>query len=330
MSVYTVLSAEQINQFAQGYGKTVQRITPIQQGIENSNWFVDMVDGQRAVLTVFEELDLAGATGLAGLLDGIAAQGLSVAAPWRNHAGQRLSILADKPAQFAPCLQGQHPMQPTPAQCAAMGEGLARLHVAMQSVALDKPNAHGQAWWQHTASTLTPSMNADDQTLLEGLFAQFDAIQMQVGAQTETQIETLPRGLIHGDLFRDNSLFDGDGLTGILDFSECCVDDYLLDIAITLNDFCSAWPSVQLDQAKKTAFIAGYQQVRAFTTDEQNALPVYLAMAAGRFWLSRLQVAERNASEGRVSEHVLQKDPNEMREMVRDRLYNNEPHARWE
>jgi homoserine kinase type II len=43
-------------------------------------------------------------------------------------------------------------------------------------------------------------------------------------------------------------------------------------------------------------------------------------MAAGRFWLSRLQVAERNASEGRVSEHVLQKDPNEMCEMVRDRL----------
>jgi homoserine kinase type II len=316
MSVYTVLSAEQINQFAQGYGKTVQRITPIQQGIENSNWFVDMVDGQRAVLTVFEELDLAGATGLAGLLDGIAAQGLPVAAPWRNQAGQRLSILADKPAQLAPCLQGQHPMQPTPAQCAAMGEGLARLHMAMQSVAFDKTNAHGQTWWQYTASTLTPSMNADDQTLLEGLFTQFAATQTQIGAQ----VGALPRGLIHGDLFRDNSLFDGDGLTGILDFSECCVDDYLLDIAITLNDFCSAWPSVQLDQAKKTAFIAGYEQVRAFTTDEQNALPVYLAMAAGRFWLSRLQVAERNASEGRVSEHVLQKDPNEMREMVRDRL----------
>ena len=56
------------------------------------------------------------------------------------------------------------------------------------------------------------------------------------------------------------------------------------------------------------------------TTDEKKALPVYLAMAAGRFWLSRLQVAERNASEGRINADVLQKDPNEMREMVRDRL----------
>lgn len=312
MSVYTALSAEQIGQFIQGYGKTVQTIAPIQNGIENSNWFI--IDDCNAVwvLTLFEELDATDAGNLADLLDGIAQHGLPVATPLINAQGQRLSVLADKPAQLAPCLVGQHPMQPTLGQCAAMGEGLARLHVAMQSVVLDKPNAHGQAWWRHTASTLKPSMGADNQTLLEGLFAQFDAIQTQVGA--------LPRGLIHGDLFRDNTLFNGDVLTGILDFSECCVDDYLLDIAITINDFCSAWPSVSLDQAKKNAFIAGYEQVRAFTTDEKNALPVYLAMAAGRFWLSRLQVAERNTSEGRISADVLQKDPNEMREMVRDRL----------
>jgi len=312
MSVYTALTTAQIQAFADQYQRRVQHIQPIQNGIENSNWFVDFTDGAQAVLTLFEELNFAQAHSLAGLLDAIAQSGLPVAAPYPNTTGQRLGWLADKPAQFAPRLGGQHPMQPNQAQCQAMGEGLARLHVAMQSIMLDKPNAHGQAWWQETAAELRVTMSADDQCLLDQLFDQF--------AQIQTTVGELPRGLIHGDLFRDNTLFLGDTLSGMLDFSECCVDEYVLDIAITLNDFCSDWPDVALNQQKYTDFLAGYQQVRTLTDAEKTALPVYLAMAAGRFWLSRLQVAQRNQAEGRLGEHVLQKDPNQMREMVRVRL----------
>ena len=312
MSVYTALTAAQIQAFADQYQRIARQIEPIQNGIENSNWFVDFADGAQAVLTLFEELNFAQAHSLAGLLDAIAQSGLPVAAPYPNTAGQRLGWLADKPAQFAPRLRGQHPTQPNQAQCQAMGEGLARLHVAMQSITLDKPNAHGQAWWQQTAAELRVTMSGDDQCLLDQLFAQFAQIQKTVGE--------LPRGLIHGDLFRDNTLFLDNSLSGMLDFSECCTDEYVLDIAITLNDFCSDWPDVALNQQKYADFLVGYQQVQALTEAEKTALPVYLAMAAGRFWLSRLQVAQRNQAEGRVGEHVLQKDPNQMREMVWARL----------
>ena len=312
MSVYTVLTFAQIQAFADQYGLTVTQVEPIENGIENSNWFVDFVDGRHAVLTVFEELDFVQAHGLAGLLDGIAQSGLPVAAPYPNTAGQRLGWLAEKPAQFAPRLQGAHPMQPTLAQCQAMGEGLASLHVAMQTIDFTKPNAHGQAWWQQTAAELRPRMTDDDQILLDQLFIQF--------AHTQATLGALPQGLIHGDVFRDNTLFMGDRLSGILDFSECCTDDYLLDIAITLNDFCSAWPDVQLDQTKFLLFLQGYQAIRSLTEAEKTALPIYLAMAAGRFWLSRLQVAQRNQAEGRLGAHVLQKDPNQMRQMLFSRL----------
>jgi homoserine kinase type II len=43
-------------------------------------------------------------------------------------------------------------------------------------------------------------------------------------------------------------------------------------------------------------------------------------MAATRFWLSRLSVARRNAEEGRRGDDVLQKDPQEMLNMVKARL----------
>lgn len=313
MSVYTALSFEQIQDFVKGYGQTLQSVTPIQNGIENSNWFISCSDGSEWVITLFEELNFAQAAQLGSLLDGIAQHGLPVAAPLINQHGERLSILADKPIQLAPRLRGQHPMQPTTAQCQAMGQGLAQLHLAMQSLDWHKHNAHGQSWWQATAAALRPLMNADDQRLLDQLFAQFAMTQAQVGA--------LPRGLIHGDLFRDNTLFEGEHLSGILDFSECCTDEYVLDIAITLNDFCSDWPDVGLDDHKKNAFLQGYQQIRPLIDAEQTALPIYLAMAAGRFWLSRLQVAERNRIDGRVGEHVLQKDPSEMKRMVWGRLH---------
>lgn len=84
-------------------------------------------------------------------------------------------------------------------------------------------------------------------------------------------------------------------------------DDLLFDIAIAINDFCTEHPTVQLNSDQFNAFIEGYQTVRTLTSDEQACLRVYLAMAACRFWLLRLQVAQRNAQEVRESEDILQK-----------------------
>ena len=94
----------------------------------------------------------------------------------------------------------------------------------------------------------------------------------------------------------------------------------LLDISITMNDFCSDYPDVSLDVEKAQAFLNAYQTVRALTDDEKSCLQIYLAMAACRFWISRLQVAERNHNEGRTGTEILQKDPQEMRNMTHDRL----------
>lgn len=314
MSVYTALSHEQMATFAAQYGAVLQRVEPIENGIENSNWFLHLSDGRQCVLTVFEVLDFAAASALASILDGLAAQGLPVAAPRLRQDGERLAWLAEKPAQVAARLHGTHPMQPNLAQCAAMGEGLARLHAALQHRHIQSAptTATDALTWQQQAMIQRADLDANDQLLFDTLFTTFKC-------QTDLY-SPVPQGFIHGDLFRDNTLFDGDQLSGLLDFSECCMGDYLFDIAISVNDFCSDWPNVQLNAEKQATFLAAYQSVRAFTPAETALLPIYLALAAGRFWLSRLQVAERNVSEGRVSVHVLQKDPNEMRDMLRDRL----------
>ena len=312
MSVYTQLSLTDIQRFAQQYSLEIVSCQPIQSGIENSNYFVQNNDGREFVLTLFEELNAEEAAFLAPLLQHLQQAGVSVAAPLTAGNGQCLLTLKGKPAQLARRIAGTHPQPVTVAQCTAMGKALATLHLALKKHPLKRHNAHGLKWWQAEAKKARAKMTAIEQLLLDTVLDDFE--------ETIEDFDDLPKGLIHGDLFRDNTLFDGDQLTAILDFSEAGKDYWLLDIAITVNDFCSDWPNVSLNTDLYQAFLAAYQQVRPLTDDEQEVLPTFLAMAATRFWLSRLSVARRNAEEGRMGDDVLQKDPQEMLNMVKARL----------
>lgn len=310
MSVHTPLSPVQVHAFLQRYGLQQTTHQPILSGIENSNWFIHGPDGQAWVLTVFEVLDLPQAQQLSRLMQILAAQGLPVAAPIAAQDGQAIQTLCGKPAQLAPRLAGVHPERPTVAQCQQMGQALAAMHQALGHVGLKRPHGRGPMWARALAEQLHPHLSAADQELLDTLFAHHDRVN--------AKNILLPSGLIHGDLFRDNSLFVGDRLTGLLDFSEWGTDARVLDLAITLNDFCSDWPQVQLDDTRVAAFLAGHAQIQPLEAAERQALPLYLALAAGRFWLSRLAVAHQ--AEDDASAQVLRKDPDEMRRMLRDRL----------
>lgn len=311
MSVYTPLSLSEVQAFAAPYGLAVTELVPIQGGIENTNYFLHCENGREYVLTVFEELDATAAGELIPVLQHLAAHHVSVAVPLL-HSGQGIHTLANKPAQIAPRLAGKHPMPSTLAQAAAIGTAQAHMHVALQQYPLQRQTTHDQAWWQQIVPKLRQQMNVQDQMIL-------DQVQGIFKAMTSVYLDR-PTGLIHADLFRDNTLFVDDQLSGILDFSELQQGEFLLDLAITLNDFCTEYPDADLNVEKAQAYLAAYQAVRALTHDEQQCLPIYLAMAACRFWLSRIEVSIRNTEEGRTGADILQKNPLEMRNMLLKRL----------
>lgn len=316
MSVYTILTLEAVQAFAQQFHLTVSRITPIQNGIENSNYFVTLNDGRELVLTLFEELSKTEAEVLSRLMHRLYNQGLPVAVPLVDSFGVRIHTLADKPAQFAPRLAGSSPMQPNVTQAAQMGAALAQMHLALEHDPLpqeqNQKTEYNQVWWEVSKDELKPSLSLEDQRLLDQVFERF--------AEAKQHYPNLPQGLIHGDVFRDNTLFVCDDLSALLDFTTVTHDEWLMDIAITINDFCTNYPSVSLDNERFNAFVDSYSNVRKMSDQEQQALPIYMVMAACRFWVSRLQIATRNHLEGRVNEDVLQKDPDEMRRMVVERL----------
>ena len=310
MSVYTTLTLKEVQDFAAPYGLEVIDLIPIQGGIQNTNYFL-VCENQQYVLTVFEDMDEQAAGELVPVLQQLGQAGLAVPVPL-SHSGKAIHTLKNKPAQIAPRMMGEHPMPSTVAQAEAIAIAQAKMHVALKDFKLERAFVRDHAYWYNVAQEIKPSLNAADKVLLGKLLGLYEALTAVYPDR--------PRGFIHSDLFRDNTLFEGDQLKGILDFYELNKDEFLFDIAITLNDFCTNYPEVTLNAEKANAFLKAYETVRPLTEDEKSCLELYLAMAAGRFWMMRLQVAQKNAAEGRTGEDILQKNPEEMRNMLIERL----------
>jgi len=88
----------------------------------------------------------------------------------------------------------------------------------------------------------------------------------------------LPMGLIHADIFPDNTLYDGNKLLGIIDFEEACRDELLFDLAMTINGFC--FPMNTLSEDSLTTLIGSYVGERMLTNSEWDAIPIYVAWTA--------------------------------------------------
>ncbi|MFT4021030.1 MAG: homoserine kinase [Acinetobacter sp.] len=318
MSVYTPLELDEVRPFAAAYGLDVVKLVPIQGGIQNTNYFIVCADEQQYVLTVFENETEQSAGELVPVLQCLAKAEVPVAAPL-SHSGKAIHYLVGKPAQIAPRVWGEHPEVTTVDQVAAIATAQAKLHVALQNFPLSRSHSRGHAYWTNIGQILKAEMSVEDTALMDQVYHVFHAYQQQHPDR--------PKGWVHSDLFRDNTLYQGNQLAGILDFFELNFDELLFDVAITINDFCTQYPQVTLDQARVDAYLTAYQQVRTLTQDEQACLQVYLAMAACRFWFLRLNVARLNRLEGRGGENVFQKDPNQMRNMLLDRLQSVQPVA---
>ena len=311
MSVYTTLSLKEVQDFAAPYGLEVNDLIPIQGGIQNTNYFIVCADAKQYVLTLFENLDEQGAGELVPVLEHLGQQGLAVPVPL-SHSGKAIHQLKQKPAQIAPRMLGDHPMPASLEQAQAIAVAQAKMHIALQNFPLIRTEARDHAYWYNVARQIKPTLNDSDKTILNNLLGLYEVLTVMYPDR--------PKGLIHSDLFRDNTLFEGVELKGILDFYEMNQDELLFDIAITLNDFCTEYPDVTLNEDRAQAFLEAYETIRPLTLDEKSCLELYLAMAAGRFWMMRLQVAQINQAEGRTGDDILQKNPQEMRNMLIERL----------
>ncbi len=114
-----------------------------------------------------------------------------------------------------------------------------------------------------------------------------ETISAELGALRKDWPATLPRGVIHADLFPDNVFFLNDKLSGVIDFYFACNDLLAYDLAICLNAWCFE-PDRDFNVTKARALLNGYNSVRQLQPEEVEALPLLARGSALRFLLTRL------------------------------------------
>ncbi len=304
MSVYTAVSREQLEHFLSHYslGKLLG-FQGIRDGIENTNYFVTTSEGEY-VLTLFESLDKEELPYFLELMAYLAEHDIPSAHPQPDDHRCYLRELNGKPATIVNKLNGQGVGLATLAQCHSIGAMLAKMHVASTGFPMHRKNERGPAWWHETAVQLKEHLTYSEGKLLDE----------ELHFQHQHQNVQLPGGVIHADLFRDNALFVGDNLTGLIDFYYACNDIFIYDLAITANDWCGD-PDGSLDHTRLDAMLNGYNANRLLLPEEKKMWPVMLRAAALRFWLSRL-LDNHFPRPGEVT-HT--KDPDTFRKILEDR-----------
>ncbi|MFL9813736.1 homoserine kinase [Stutzerimonas sp. VN223-3] len=302
MSVFTPLQREELEAFLAPYqlGR-LHDFEGIAAGSENSNFFISLEQGEY-VLTLVERGPTQDLPFFIELLDVLHRAGLPVPYALRTEDNEALRTLADKPAMLQPRLPGRHVTSPNTHHCAEVGRLLARLHLATREHTLERRSDRGLDWMQEEGPSLAMSLSEDQLPLLRDGLAEI--------AELKPKILALPRANLHADLFRDNVLFEGSHLTGVIDFYNACSGPMLYDIAITVNDWCSH-PNGEIDDERSRALLAAYSALRRFTPAEAELWKPMLRVACVRFWLSRLIAAQNFAGQ-----RVLIKDPEEFRHLL--------------
>lgn len=279
MSVYTEVSRDDLVTFLNDYtvGKLVS-YEGISDGIENTNYFVTTEQGQ-FVLTLFEQHDFGELAYFLDVMTFFYQQGIPSAHPAADNQGNYLKVLCGKPAALVMRLSGRGVNTiASIKQCQAIGDVLGKMHTVGQQFEVHRTSERGPDWRQLMAETLLPHLDGYSAKLLRG----------ELSFQQSYANLDLPTGVTHSDLFRDNALFDGDKLKGIIDFYYAC-DEYLLyDLAVAVNDWCVGEDGL-IDTQRYAALIGAYSQQRELTEPEVGNFNLVLRAAALRFWLSRLQ-----------------------------------------
>jgi len=281
MAVYTDVSADDLNQFLSHYDiGELRSYKGIAEGVENSNFLVHASAGN-FILTLYEKRVAAGDLPFfLALMEHLAAHGITCPQPVHNKQGSVLGKIAGRPAAMVTFLDGMWIRRPNADHCAAVGEALARLHLAGSDFKMRRPNALALDSW----CPLYEQAKSRGDSVQPGLCAE---IAKELDVLAKAWPRDLPQGVIHADLFPDNVFFLGKGLSGLIDFYFACTDTLAFDVAICLNAWCFE-PDHSYNVTKGRALLKAYSKARALSAAERDALPVLARGSAMRFLLTRL------------------------------------------
>ena len=269
MARYTTLSSTALTRIVTEYPiGTCLELEEIPGGFGNSNFKLTTTNGA-FLLKICDEKDPTELNMQISLLQHLRQHAYPTVYPILTKDEKPLIHAPFGSVMLYPFLQGTEPL-PTPRTLTQIGEALATLHCL--------PPIDGLPRFAMGISQMRPFFKTVQATqfathpFVESLKSELEAMKSQRNAP-------LPMGLLHGDLFLDNTLFDGEEMVAILDFEEGCYDTLLIDVGMTLIGCCYT-PQHQLILKAARRFLDAYNAVRPLTENEWTHLDTFVHYAA--------------------------------------------------
>lgn len=268
MGVYSKMTLEEINDILKFYDfdKAV-KFHPTVEGISNSNYHVILESGEEILLKVSNDKNIEQLENEQRILHVLAKHHYKYSpGAFETLEGALVYRHKDYYGVVFPFIHGKAP-EITSDVCHQIGEALAELH----SLDIDREDLESIRPYDHVGYG---GMHIYEYTLEKDAAPDF---VKAFGRCFPNQLQTVPYdmfpgGIIHGDLYFDNSLFKDGKLATLLDFEQAGRGRFILDIGIAISGGCLTDDKLNIDDELVAKFIKGYETIRPLSTLEKEYL----------------------------------------------------------
>jgi homoserine kinase type II len=284
MAVYTKLTNKDILSLSSAYqiGKVI-KFEGIKKGIENTNYLLK-TNKEKFILTIFEKrVHKKDLPFFMNLMDKLDKNKIICPKPLKNKNGKYLSTIKDKSACIVTFLKGKDKTHLDYKNCFDVGKNIAKFHGATSKIHLYRENSMSVKKLDNLLKSI--KFKSKKKTLdLRSI------VNKNLRDIKREWPKSLPKGIIHGDLFIDNIFFNKNKFSGFIDFYFSCNDYLMYEIAICINSLCfdKKNKSFIMNSKKIKNLIDGYESVRILAKKERDSLNILCRGAALRYLLTRI------------------------------------------
>lgn len=268
MGVYSKINLTEINDIMQHYqlGKAVDFEATV-KGISNSNFKVKMCSGREVLLKISNDKTVEQLANEQSILKVLEKYKYPYSLhPFETIQGKPIYQHDGLHGVVFPFVDGLPP-KISHSMCSQVGGALGKLHsleIHKEDLEIVRPHTMvgygGISIYEYTLRGSAPKDFVD-------AFNEIFPERLQ-----NIPYDVFPVGIIHGDLYYDNSLFKNGNLETLIDFEQAGRGRYILDLGIAISGSCLNASSDSLDKNLIEAFLTGYQAERQMLAIEKEYL----------------------------------------------------------
>jgi homoserine kinase type II len=269
MGIYSQIDLDEINQIFSYYGldHKAQNFSATIEGTSNSNYKVNLTDGKSILLKISNDKTIEQLINEQKILQVLAKYNYQYSIdPLKTLTGKSIYQHKGHNGVLFPFIDGVPPVV-TEQTCFQVGAALSKLHsLEIQKEDLDSIRPHtlvgygGMSVYEYCNSENCPE---DFKKVFKEIFPN----QLQ-----DIPYDIFPVGIIHGDLYYDNSLFKDNKIVCLIDFEQAGRGRFILDLGIAISGTCLNKDHSNIDIDLMKAFMDGYCENRKLLSIEKQYL----------------------------------------------------------